>query len=161
MNAPKEGTWTPLSKALERVPVERREAERRDLMAKVADGHLRYRYLDPSDPPGTYREDPLPDHFFKLGRHNPVFDAATYGDTTIWLIEILLPSLPTAEQADIPAAAEPKRGRPTLKDRIKREGERLLQEGGQFKDLASLARAVQRRVPDAEYKTIRKHLAGV
>jgi hypothetical protein len=160
MSAPKEGTWTPLSKALAKIDdAEEREAQRRDLWAQIADGRLRYRYRYPSDPPGTHREDPLPDHFFKLGRHNPVFDAVTYGDTTIWLIEILLPSLPAAGQADTPAAAEPKRGRPTLKDRIKKEGERLLQEGGRpYPTRASLARAITRRVPDVEEKTVCTHL---
>ena len=69
MSAPKvEGTWTPLSKALERVADECRAAERLDLMERVSTGHLRYRYRYPSDPPGTYRYDPLPEHFFQLGR---------------------------------------------------------------------------------------------
>jgi hypothetical protein len=164
MSAPKDWTWTPLSKALAKIDdAEEREAQRRDLWAQIADGRLRYRYRYPSDPPGTYREDPLPDHFFKLGRHNPVFDAVTYGDTTIWLIEIRLPSLPAAGQADAPPPAEPKRGRPSLEDQIRDEGERL-QEGGRFYDLASFARAVQRKfkgVKGAGYKTIRKHLAGL
>ena len=154
-------TWTPLSKALARIDgAEERAARRRDYMEKIADGRLRYRYRFLSDPPGTYRNDLLPEHFFELGSHNPVFDAVTYGDTTVWLIEILLPSLPTAGQADTPAAAKPKRGRPSQEDEIKEEAERL-QQGRPYQTCADLARAVMRRVKGPRYKTIRKHLDGL
>ena len=163
MSAPKEGTWTPLSKALAKIDdAAEREAQQRDLWEQIANGDRRYRFRYPSDSPGTYRDDLLPDHFFKLGRHNPVFDAVTYEDTTIWLVEILLPNLPNFEQADTLVAAEPQRGRPSLVDEIKEEAERLQQqEGRRYPTRASLGRAVMRRVTRAKEKTIYAHLSGL
>ena len=87
----------------------------------------------------------------------------TYEDTTIWLIEILLPSLPTAGQADTPAAAEPKRGRSTREPEVRQEAARLQQqEGRRYPTRAALSRAVMRRVngAGAKEKTVYKHLDG-
>ena len=152
MSAPKEGTWTPLSKALAKIDdAAEREAQQRDLWSRslTAIGVTVF---------GIY---PIlqartgmtccPIISSNSWCHNPVFDAVTYEDTTIWLVEILLPNLPNFEQADTPVAAEPQRGRPSLVDEIKEEAERLQQqEGRRYPTRASLGRAVMRRVSARE-----------
>ena len=162
MSAPAERTWTPLSKALAWIDDDAKmEAMRRDLWARIAAGQLPYRYRYPSDQPGTYRYELLPKYFFELGRHNPVFDAVTYGDMDIWLVEISLPNLPTVQQADAPIS-EIERGRPSLADQFRDEATRLQQGGHRYKARTTLARAVLKRfegVKGAGYKTIYKHLA--
>ena len=181
MTAPKGlGTWLLLSKVLAGTRRDQADACAREILLDVTTGKERIRYLNIDElPPRTeaagyilsapddskshradYRYDPLPPALLRHGRINWIFSSLTLGELSIHHIELFFPGV--APKADAPPLAEPKRGRPTLANRIKEEAERLQQkEGHRYPTRASLARAVMRRVSGAEEKTIYKHLDGV
>ena len=163
-----------LAEALARVPDDRREAESRRLVEEIAAGFWRVRYFNfgdiqpetsPAGPPRPrppHREEPLPEHFFRLGTVNLAFSAVSFGKRTIHGIELLIPD------GAGEAAIDREQGRPSSKDLIEAEGERLLASGASYRSLAAFAGDVRQRVlqidreaPGTALSTVGHRLRGM
>jgi hypothetical protein len=148
--APAPGTWMLLSKALEHVPDMQKDAELRALLGQIADRRLKIRYFnygdlspDPSgdeaSPRPPHREEPLPQHFFRLGRVDLAFSAVSFGERTIHGIELFIPD-GGGEAAAIDRS--PKLGRPGSWRLVREEAERRVASGELFETRIAFARAL-------------------
>jgi hypothetical protein len=158
-----------LSEAVARVPDGQREAQRRALLERIAEGQYRIRYSNANElstARGGHRDPHVqynPPHdgkglhadFFRLGSINWPFSMVTFGGLTVHQVEVFYPD-------PEPARAEGKAGRPSSADLVRVAAERVLSEGMVFKTLEAFAQEVQTSVtkdypkaPGTELATIK------